>query len=114
MPKFFSFEKDQEKVAFALFFHSYSTFLAKPGLYLEDLYVKEAHRGQGYGKKLLAHLAKIAVERNCGRLEWSVLIGISQRLISILSLSAKPMSEWTVHRLTGDALVQLSKQVGIS
>ena len=103
-------EDGGKPVGFALFFHNYSTFLAQPGLYLEDLYVLESHRGMGVGKALLVHLAKIAVERNCGRLEWAVLdwnvdaIGFYERL------GAKPNSEWTVYRLTGDALNGLAGQ----
>lgn len=101
-------EDDGEAVGFALFFHNYSTFLAQPGIYLEDLYVHESQRGKGVGKALLAHLAQIAVDRNCGRLEWAVLdwnvdaIGFYQRL------GAKPNAEWTVYRLTGDALTRLA------
>src|SRR2546430_14115180 len=97
-------------VGFALFFHNYSTFLAQPGLYLEDLYVPEAHRGKGIGKSLLVQLAKIAVERNCGRLEWAVLdwnvdaIGFHEKL------RGKPNSEWTVYRLPGDSLNSLGRQ----
>jgi GNAT superfamily N-acetyltransferase len=103
-------EEDGKPVGFALFFHNYSTFLAQPGLYLEDLYVHESHRGKGIGKLLLAELAKIAVERNCGRLEWAVLdwnvdaIGFYERL------GARPNSEWTVYRLTGDSLNRLAGQ----
>jgi len=95
-------------VGFALFFHNYSTFLAQPGVYLEDLYVRESERGKGVGKALLSRLATIAVERNCGRLEWAVLdwnvdaIGFYERL------GARPNSEWTVYRLTGDALSALA------
>ena len=101
-------EEGGDPVGFALFFHNYSTFLAQPGIYLEDLYVLDTHRGKGIGKALLAHLAKIAVERKCGRLEWAVLdwnvdaIGFYQRL------GAKPNAEWTVYRLTGDALTRLA------
>ncbi|HET7467104.1 MAG TPA: GNAT family N-acetyltransferase [Candidatus Dormibacteraeota bacterium] len=103
-------EDGAEAVGFALFFHNYSTFLAQPGLYLEDLYVHESQRGKGVGKALLVELARIAVERNCGRLEWAVLdwnvdaIGFYERL------GAKPNAEWTVYRLTGDSLQRLAGQ----
>jgi GNAT superfamily N-acetyltransferase len=93
-----------EKVGFALFFHNYSTFLAKPGIYLEDLFVKPEHRGNGHGKALLAHLAKLAVERGCGRLEWSVLDWNTPAIDFYRSIGAEPMSEWTVQRMTGDVL----------
>jgi GNAT superfamily N-acetyltransferase len=102
-------EEGAEKVGFALFFHNYSTFLAKPGIYLEDLFVMPSHRGRGYGKRLLKHLAKLAVERGCGRLEWSVLDWNKPAIDFYLSLGASQMNEWTVHRVTGDTLVQLSK-----
>jgi len=92
---------------FALFFHNFSTFLAKPGIYLEDLFVDSAWRGKGYGKALLVRLAEIAVERGCGRLEWSVLDWNKPSIDFYLSLGARPMDEWTVYRLDGDALVEL-------
>lgn len=97
-------EANQKKVGFALFFSNYSTFLAQPGIYLEDLFVLPEERGKGFGKKLLIHLAKIAVERNCGRLEWSVLDWNEPALQFYRSLGAQPMSEWTVQRLTGESL----------
>lgn len=97
---------------FALFFHNYSTFLAKPGLYLEDLFVDPAQRGKGYGKALLARLAAIAVERGCGRLEWSVLDWNQPSIDFYLSLGARPMDEWTVYRLDGDALAALGRSSG--
>ena len=98
-----------EPVGFALFFHNYSTFLAKPGIYLEDLFVAPQHRGKGYGKALLQTLAQYAVERNCGRLEWSVLDWNKPAIDFYLALGATPMSEWTTFRLTGTALTQLGK-----
>lgn len=101
-------EEDGKKVAFALFFHNYSTFLGKPGIYLEDLFVLPEYRGRGYGKALLAHLAKTAIQRDCGRLEWSVLDWNTPAIEFYSSLGTKQMNEWTVHRLTGDALAQLS------
>ncbi|MFN7164553.1 MAG: GNAT family N-acetyltransferase [Hyphomonas sp.] len=93
---------------FALFYHSFSTFLAKPGLYLEDLFVDPDQRGKGYGKALLKHLAEIAVERGCGRLEWSVLDWNKPSIDFYLSVGAKPMDEWTVYRLDGSALSALA------
>ncbi|MBA4339745.1 MAG: N-acetyltransferase [Hyphomonas sp.] len=94
---------------FALFFHNFSTFLAKPGLYLEDLFVDPAQRGKGYGKALLKRLAEIAVERGCGRLEWSVLDWNKPSIDFYLSLGAKPMDEWTIYRLEGDSLTGLAR-----
>ena len=96
------------KVGFALFFHNYSTFLGKPGLYLEDLFVLPSHRKRGYGKRLLSHLAKVAVERGCGRFEWSVLDWNKTAIDLYLSMGSKPMDEWTVHRVTGQALQSLA------
>jgi GNAT superfamily N-acetyltransferase len=97
-------EEAEAAVGFALFFHNYSTFLAKPGIYLEDLFVEPAHRGQGHGKALLAALARTAVERNCGRLEWAVLNWNEPAIGFYRKLGAVPMDGWTVNRLTGDAL----------
>jgi GNAT superfamily N-acetyltransferase len=95
-------------VGFALFFHNYSTFLGRPGLYLEDLFVEPAHRGRGHGKALLAALARLAVERGCGRLEWAVLDWNEPAIAFYRALGAEPMDEWTVYRLTGDALRRLA------
>ena len=103
-------EDDGKPVGFALFFHNYSTFLAQPGLYLEDLYVPESHRGKGIGKSLLVQLAKIAVERNCGRLEWAVLDWNVDAIGFYEKLGAKPNSDWTVYRLVGDSLNRLAGQ----
>jgi len=97
-------------VGFALFFTNYSTFLAKPGIYLEDLYVQADMRGRGFGKKLLAHLAGIAVERDCGRLDWWVLDWNQPAKDFYLSLDAEPMDGWTVNRLSGKALAALAEQ----
>ncbi len=97
-----------EPVGFALFFHNFSTFVGKPGIYLEDLYVDPAHRGKGFGKALLVHLAKLAWERNCGRLEWAVLNWNQPSIEFYESLGAKPMNEWKVYRLTGEALENLA------
>jgi len=93
---------------FALFFHNYSTFLAKPGIYLKDLFVRPEQRGRGVGKALLQRLAQLAVERGCGRLEWSVLDWNADAIGFYRSLGARPQDEWTVFRVTGDALTQLA------
>lgn len=93
-----------EPVAFALFFHNFSTFLGRPGIYLEDLFVKPEMRGRGFGRVLLTYLAKLAKERNCGRVEWSVLDWNQPAIEFYKNLGAVPMSEWTIHRLTGEAL----------
>ena len=104
-------EEDGLAVGFALFFHNFSTFLGRPGIYLEDLFVLPEFRGRGIGRTLLAHLARLAVERGCGRLEWAVLdwnrdaIGFYERL------GARPLSEWTVYRLTGEALTDLARGI---
>jgi GNAT superfamily N-acetyltransferase len=97
----------EEVAGFALFFHNFSTFLAKPGIYLEDLYVRQKFRGQGCGEMLLRHLAQLALERNCGRLEWSVLDWNVRAIDFYKSLGAVPLSQWTMHRVTGDALTKL-------
>lgn len=93
-------EENGKPVGFALYFYNYSTFLAKPGLYLEDLFVEPEYRGKGYGKKLLIELAKIAQESNCGRMEWSVLDWNTPSINFYKFLGAEPMDEWTVFRLT--------------
>jgi GNAT superfamily N-acetyltransferase len=98
-------------VGFALFFHTYSTFLGKPGIWLEDLFVRPEHRGRGYGRALLAELAQIAVERGCARLEWSVLDWNESSINFYRALGAAPMDEWTTYRLTGDALDDLARGV---
>ena len=101
------------EVGFALFFHNFSTFLGRAGLYLEDLYIRPEHRGKGYGKATLQKLAQIAVERGCGRLEWSCLDWNQPSIDFYLSLGAVPLEEWTVYRLTGDTLTQMAaKQKG--
>jgi GNAT superfamily N-acetyltransferase len=97
-----------EPAGFALFFHNYSTFLGKPGLYLEDLFVVPAFRGRGYGKALLTRLAQIAVERDCGRFEWSVLDWNEPAIGFYKKLGAQPMEEWTIFRVTGEALTRLA------
>jgi ribosomal protein S18 acetylase RimI-like enzyme len=98
----------EEVAGFALFFHNFSTFLAKPGLYLEDLYVRPKFRGQGCGEKLLRHLAHLAVERGCGRFEWSVLDWNQRAIDFYKSLGAVPMNDWTTYRVTGEALTRLA------
>lgn len=95
-------------VGFALFFHSYSTFVCKPCIYLEDLFVMPEYRGKGYGKGLLIALAKLAVERDCGRVEWSVLNWNEPAIQFYKSLGAKPMDEWTVYRVTGEGMEKLA------
>ena len=95
-------------VCFALFFHSFSTFLGRPGIYLEDLFVDEEQRGKGFGKALLVYLARLAVERDCGRLEWAVLNWNEPAIKFYQSLGARPMDEWTVYRLTGETLKALA------
>jgi len=97
-------------VGFALFFHNYSTFLGQAGLYLEDLYVKPEMRGKGFGKIILSFLAKLALERNCGRLEWWVLDWNEPSIQFYKKLGAVPMDEWTVYRVTGETLKQLGEK----
>jgi GNAT superfamily N-acetyltransferase len=99
-----------EPVSFALLFHNFSTFIGKPGIYLEDLYVKKEMRGKGFGRTMLAYIAHLARERNCGRFEWWVLDWNKPALKLYNSIGAIPMSEWTVQRLEGDALEKLAKQ----
>ena len=99
-----------EPSGFALFFHSYSTFLARPGIYLEDLFVKPELRGRGIGKALLTRLAQLAVERGCGRLEWFVLNWNQPAIDFYRSLGAGPLDEWTFYRLTGEALQRLGRR----
>jgi GNAT superfamily N-acetyltransferase len=102
-------EAGNEVIGFALFFHNYSTWLTRPGLYLEDLYVKPERRGLGAGKALLARLAQIAVERGCGRMEWSVLTWNEPAIGFYKALGAVPMDGWRTYRLTGDALEALGR-----
>jgi len=97
-------------VGFALFFHNFSTFVGKHGLYLEDLYVKPEYRGKGFGKLLLAYLAKLAVERDCGRYEWAVLNWNEPSLKFYKILGAKVMDKWLIHRVTGEDLKNLANQ----
>lgn len=97
-------------VAFALFFHNFSTFVGRPGLYLEDLYVRPEFRGRGIGRRLLVHLAAIAKERGCGRMEWSVLDWNEPAIRFYRSLGARPMDEWTVYRLTEPEIAALAAE----
>ena len=101
--------EDGKEVGFALFFHNFSTFLGRAGLYLEDLYVLPEHRGKGYGKALLQRLARIARERGCGRIEWWCLDWNKPSIDCYLSLGAEPMRDWTVYRLSGATLEALGE-----
>lgn len=101
-------ERDGEPVGFALFFHNYSTFRGAPGIYLEDLFVKPEYRGQGLGRALFQALAKLAVQRGCARMDWAVLDWNEPAIGFYRRLGAIPLDEWTVNRLTGDALQQLA------
>jgi GNAT superfamily N-acetyltransferase len=101
-------EVDGTPAGYALFFHNYSTFHGRRGLYLEDLFVRPAQRGHGIGKALLRHLAGLAVARDCARLEWAVLDWNAPSIAFYRSLGAVPMDDWTVFRLTGDALLALA------
>ena len=96
-------------VGFAVFFHNFSTWLGRPGLYLEDLFIKPERRGKGYGRALLVDLAKIALERGCGRMEWAVLDWNEPAIKFYRALGAKPMEEWTVFRLTRDGIARLAQ-----
>lgn len=104
----FALENGKE-VGFALFFHNFSTFLGRAGIYLEDLFVLPEYRGKGYGKGLIRQLAKIAVERGCGRLEWACLNWNRPSIDFYLSLGAAQMNEWMVYRLTGDTLTAMAE-----
>lgn len=99
---------DKKEIGFALFFHNFSTFLGKSGIYLEDLYVYPEYRGKGYGKAILKQLAKIAVARDCGRLEWWCLDWNQPSIDFYLSLGAEPMKDWTVYRIAGETLKELA------
>ena len=99
-----------KEVGFALFFHNFSTFLGRAGIYLEDLFVQPEYRGRGYGKAILKKLAAIALERGCGRLEWWCLDWNKPSIDFYLSLGAEPMSDWTVYRIAGDTLRKLGEE----
>lgn len=101
--------EDGAEIGFALFFHNFSTFLGKAGLYLEDLYVMPEHRHKGYGRAILKKLAQIAVERGCGRLEWWCLDWNRPSIDFYLSLGAEPMQDWTVYRIAGDTLTKMAQ-----
>lgn len=103
--------EDYKKVGMALFFQSYSTFLGKPGIYLEDLYIRPASRGRGHGRSLLAFIARLAVERGCGRFEWSVLNWNEPAIQLYKSLGAEPLQEWTIYRISGAPLQNLAHSV---
>lgn len=105
----FALEAEKE-VGFALFFHNFSTFLGRAGIYLEDLFVLPEHRGKGHGKALLKKLASIAVERGCGRLEWCCLDWNKPSIDFYLSLGAQPLGDWTLYRAAGETLQNLAKQ----
>jgi len=105
-------EADGATAGFALFFPNFSTFLGRPGIYLEDLFVREAFRGRGVGRELLVHLTGLAIERGCGRLEWAVLDWNEVAIGFYEKLGATPMCEWTTYRLSGDALTRLAERRG--
>jgi GNAT superfamily N-acetyltransferase len=102
-------QASDEIAGFALFFHNYSTFMGKPGIYLEDLFVRPAFRKQGHGKQLLKRVAKLAMERGCGRLEWSVLDWNAPSIAFYKSLGARAMEDWTIYRVMGEALDKLGE-----
>ena len=103
-------EFEQQPVGFALFFHNFSTFIGKPGIYLEDLYVQPQYRGRGFGEVLLTYVGKLAEERGCGRFEWSVLDWNAPAIGFYRKMGAVPMDQWTVYRITGDALEQVARR----
>ena len=98
-------------VGFALFFHNFSTWLGRAGIYLEDLFVLPEYRGKGYGKLLLKRLARIAVQRGCGRLEWACLDWNEPAIAFYKAVGAAPLDEWTTYRVTGDALLSLASRI---
>ncbi len=100
---------DGKSVGYALFFHNFSTFLGKAGIYLEDVYIQPQHRGKGYGKAIFRKLAQIALERGCGRLEWVCLDWNQPSIDFYLSMEAEPQPEWTIYRLTGETLEKAAK-----
>jgi len=103
-------EYEESPVSFALFFYNFSTFIGKPGIYLEDLYVKPQYRSRGFGRRMLAHIARLAKERSCARFEWSVLDWNEPAIRTYDRLNAKPMKEWILYRLTGEALEKLAAE----
>ena len=104
-------EAEGKPVGFALFFHNFSTFLGRAGIYLEDLFVEPSERGKGYGKLLLKRLARIAVQRGCGRLEWACLDWNEPAIAFYKAVGAAPLDEWTTYRVTGDALLSLASRI---
>ena len=100
---------DGEEIGFALFFHNYSTFQGRAGIYVEDIYIKPEHRGRGYGKATFKEIARMAVQRGCGRMEWWCLDWNQPSIDFYLSLGAEPLRDWTVYRLAGDALNELAQ-----
>ena len=106
----FALDESGKEVGFALFFHNFSTFLGRAGIYLEDLFVLPEYRGRGYGKGLLRQLARIAVERKCGRLDWWCLDWNQPSIDFYKSLGAVPMDEWTTFRITGDTLTKMAEE----
>lgn len=103
-------EDNGKPVCFALFFHNFSTFLGRPGIYLEDIYVKPEARGKGFGKTILSYLAKLAIERKCGRLEWACLDWNEPSIRFYKQMGAVPMDDWTVYRVCGDSLANLAEK----
>lgn len=104
-------EHGEMAVGFALFFHNFSTFLGKPGVYIEDLYIDDRYRGNGFGRAMFTYIAKLAKRRGCGRLEWAVLDWNEPAIKFYRSMGAIPLEEWTVYRMTGEALDSLSKGI---
>ncbi len=102
-------EENGVPVGYAVYFHNFSTFVGRPGIYLEDIYVQPEHRGKGYGKVMLSYLAKLAGDRNCGRLEWTVLDWNAPSIAFYKSLGARPMDEWTMYRLDKEKLKELGE-----
>ena len=103
-------EYEESSISFALFFYNFSTFIGKPGIYLEDLYVKPEYRSRGFGRRMLVHIAGLAKERSCARFEWSVLDWNEPAIRTYDRLNAKPMKEWILYRLTGEALEKLAAE----
>ena len=103
-------EYENEPVSFALFFYNFSTFAGKPGIYLEDLYVRPNYRSKGLGRQMLVHIARLAKERKCGRFEWSVLDWNTPAIRTYEKLNARPMKDWILYRLDGEALVKLAEE----
>jgi GNAT superfamily N-acetyltransferase len=104
--------EDGASIGFALFFHNFSTFLGKPGLYVEDIYIQPAYRGRGYGRAVMLHLARLAVERGCGRFEWAVLDWNQPARDFYRSLGAEEKCEWIIERVTGEVLTALARRAG--